>query len=158
MSQNQEERYKHYERPRESRAATHKASSKGWATIVACLVIILVALVPIVHHLASADKKADQVVELRKSSKKQKQRKAKNSTKKVNKKIEKKPVAKSQSKSQAKSKLKASEDSSGEYVVQTGDSLTSIAAQFNTTVDDLMQLNNLDSNGQVYAGQTIKVK
>lgn len=146
MSQNQEERYKHYERPRESRAATHKASSRGWATIVACLVIILVALVPIVHHLASADKKADQVVELRKSSKK------------VNKKIEKKPVAKSQSKSQAKSKLKASEDSSGEYVVQTGDSLTSIAAQFNTTVDDLIQLNNLDSNGQVYAGQTIKVK
>lgn len=45
---------------------------------------------------------------------------------------------------------------SGTYVIQSGDTLSKIAAQFNTTVAALMQLNGLSSN-LIYAGSSMQV-
>ncbi|HKP54325.1 MAG TPA: LysM peptidoglycan-binding domain-containing protein [Chloroflexia bacterium] len=44
-----------------------------------------------------------------------------------------------------------------DYVVQTGDTLSGIALQFDTTVEALMQVNNLASADIIYIGQTLKV-
>ena len=44
-----------------------------------------------------------------------------------------------------------------QYTVQTGDSLSSIAAKFNTTVDSLMSLNKLTDANFLRAGQVITV-
>ena len=45
--------------------------------------------------------------------------------------------------------------SGGSYVVQSGDTLTGIAAEVGTSVDDLMSANGLTDPDVVYAGQTL---
>ena len=45
--------------------------------------------------------------------------------------------------------------SGGSYVVQGGDTLTGIAAELGTSVDDLMAANGLTDPDYVYAGQTL---
>jgi len=45
--------------------------------------------------------------------------------------------------------------SGGSYVVQSGDTLTGIAAELGTSVDSLMSANGLTSPDLVYAGQTL---
>lgn len=45
----------------------------------------------------------------------------------------------------------------GTYVVQHGDSLSTIAARYNTTVATLAQLNNLVNANLIYAGQVLRV-
>ena len=45
--------------------------------------------------------------------------------------------------------------SGGSYVVQSGDTLTGIAAELGTSVDDLMAANGLTDPDYVYAGQTL---
>jgi rare lipoprotein A len=45
--------------------------------------------------------------------------------------------------------------SGGSYVVQSGDTLTGIAAEVGTSVDDLMSANGLTDPDMVYAGQTL---
>jgi peptidoglycan lytic transglycosylase len=45
--------------------------------------------------------------------------------------------------------------SGGSYVVQSGDTLTGIAAELGTSVDDLMAANGLTEPDYVYAGQTL---
>lgn len=45
--------------------------------------------------------------------------------------------------------------SGGSYVVQSGDTLTGIAAELGTSVDDLMAANGLTNPDYVYAGQTL---
>jgi peptidoglycan lytic transglycosylase len=45
--------------------------------------------------------------------------------------------------------------SGGSYVVQSGDTLTGIAAELGTGVDDLMAANGLTDPDYVYAGQTL---
>ena len=45
--------------------------------------------------------------------------------------------------------------SGGSYVVQSGDTLTGIAAEVGTSVDDLMSANGLNDPDVVYAGQTL---
>ena len=45
--------------------------------------------------------------------------------------------------------------SGGSYVVQSGDTLTGIAAELGTNVDDLMAANGLTDPDYVYAGQTL---
>ena len=45
--------------------------------------------------------------------------------------------------------------SGGSYVVQSGDTLTGIAAELGTSVDDLMSANGLTDPDMVYAGQTL---
>lgn len=46
---------------------------------------------------------------------------------------------------------------SGSYVVQTGDTLFSIARRFNTTVEALATLNNISNPNQIQAGTTLTV-
>lgn len=45
--------------------------------------------------------------------------------------------------------------SGGSYVVQSGDTMTGIAAELGTSVDDLMAANGLTDPDYVYAGQTL---
>ena len=45
--------------------------------------------------------------------------------------------------------------SGGSYVVQSGETLTGIAAQLGTSVDDLVAANGLSDPDYVYAGQTL---
>lgn len=49
------------------------------------------------------------------------------------------------------------EDNTNEYVIQKGDNLTKIANKFNTTVDELVKLNNIKNPDLIYAGDTIKI-
>ena len=44
------------------------------------------------------------------------------------------------------------------YVVQKGDNLTKIAKKFNTTVDELVKLNNISNPNLIYPGQKLRVK
>ena len=44
------------------------------------------------------------------------------------------------------------------YVVQKGDNLTKIANKYNTTVDELVKLNNIDNPNLIYPGQKLRVK
>lgn len=43
------------------------------------------------------------------------------------------------------------------YTIQKGDTLTSIAKKFNTTVDELVRKNNIANPNLIYAGNTIRV-
>lgn len=43
------------------------------------------------------------------------------------------------------------------YTVQTGDTLTAIASQFNCTVEDLLRINGLASPDVIYVGQTLEL-
>lgn len=43
------------------------------------------------------------------------------------------------------------------YTVQTGDTLTAIAAQFNCTVEELLRINGLASPNVIYVGQTLEL-
>ncbi len=43
------------------------------------------------------------------------------------------------------------------HVVRPGESLFSIAKQYNTTVEAIAQLNNLSDTNVIYAGQKLKI-
>ena len=49
------------------------------------------------------------------------------------------------------------EDNTNDYVIQSGDTLTKIANKFNTSVDELVKLNNIENPNLIYAGDTIKI-
>jgi LysM repeat protein len=44
------------------------------------------------------------------------------------------------------------------YVVQFGDSLALIADKFLSTVEDIMEINNLENSNQIFAGQVLEVR
>lgn len=44
-----------------------------------------------------------------------------------------------------------------EYVIVSGDNLTKIAKNFDTTVDELVKLNNIANPDLIYAGDTLKI-
>ena len=44
------------------------------------------------------------------------------------------------------------------YTVKKGDNLTKIAKKYNTTVDELVELNNIENPNLIYPGQKIRVK
>lgn len=44
------------------------------------------------------------------------------------------------------------------YVIQSGDTLNAIAKKFNTTVDELVRLNNIKNPNLIYAGNKLKIK
>ena len=44
------------------------------------------------------------------------------------------------------------------YTVQKGDNLTKIAKKFNTTVDWLVEVNNIKDPNKIYVGQVLRVK
>ena len=159
MNHNQEGPYHHYERPQESRVRTYKSVSKGWLALIVLLVVALVALVPVVHHLAGNNNSASKVVEVRKTT--IKHTKAKNLPAKNKKVINKsKTKTKTETKSKKKSQTKPQKKRAvvKQYVVKSGDSLTSIANRFNMSVGYLAQLNQLDPYSQVDIGQTLKIR
>ena len=43
------------------------------------------------------------------------------------------------------------------YTVQSGDNLTKIAKQFNTTVDSLVSKNGIKDKNKIYVGQVLKI-
>jgi len=45
-----------------------------------------------------------------------------------------------------------------DYIVQAGDSLAGIAGQFNSTVEDIVDLNELPDANSIYVGQALKVR
>lgn len=44
-----------------------------------------------------------------------------------------------------------------EYVIESGDNLTWIAKHFDTTVEALVELNNIKNPDLIYAGDTLKI-
>lgn len=46
--------------------------------------------------------------------------------------------------------------SSNSYIVQTGDSLSAIAAQFGTTVEYLVAINGISNPNVIYARQVVR--
>lgn len=56
-------------------------------------------------------------------------------------------------------KLKANtEDKKKYYTIKAGDTLSSIANKYSTTVDKLVKLNNIENANKIYAGDKIRVK
>ncbi len=48
--------------------------------------------------------------------------------------------------------------SGNSYSIMKGDTLTSIAKQYNTTVDELVKINNIKDKDRVNEGQIISIK
>jgi lysozyme len=44
-----------------------------------------------------------------------------------------------------------------DYVIKNGDTLSDIANQFNTTIDYLVNVNNITNRNLIYVGQVLKV-
>lgn len=147
--------YQHYERPTKKRGSQDRQprGSARWIAVIVILAVILIALIPAVHRLASNhSQKAEEVQTLKKVS---------SSSAKSSK--EKKTSSSSAKKSSSQSSSSSSSSSSKEttpktYTVQTGDTLTSIAEQYGMTVDQLARLNNLEDSSNVNIGQTLKLK
>jgi rare lipoprotein A len=58
--------------------------------------------------------------------------------------------------SQAPAAQYSSNGQSGTYVVQAGDTLSGIAAELGTTVDDLVATNGIEDPNLLYAGETLR--
>ena len=159
LNQNPQGPFKHYERPHNSRTMINKSGSKYWMILMVLIVIIIVALVPVVHHLAANSETSNRVVELQKATKKRKRVTEKKTSKiQINAKVKDKAKKKTLSKPKVQAQDKPAETKVKQYTVQSGDSLTSIADKFNLTVNDLAQLNQLNPEDQVNAGQKLRVK
>lgn len=159
LNQNPQGPFKHYERPHNSRTMINKSGSKYWMILMVLIVIIIVALVPVVHHLAANSETSNRVVELQKATKKRKRVTEKKTSKtQINAKVKDKAKKKTISKPKVQAQDKPAETKVKQYTVQSGDSLTSIADKFNLTVNDLAQLNQLNPEDQVNAGQKLRVK
>lgn len=145
--------YQHYERPTKKRSSQDKQprGSAHWIAVIVILAVILIALIPAVHRLASNhSQKAEEVQTLKKfsssSAKSSKEKKTPSSS------------AKKSSSQSSSSSSSSKETTPKTYTVQTGDTLTSIAEQYGMTVDQLARLNNLEDSSNVNIGQTLKLK
>lgn len=145
--------YQHYERPTKKRSSQDKQprGSARWIAVIVILAVILIALIPAVHRLASNhSQKAEEVQTLKKvsssSAKSSKEKKTSSSS------------AKKSSSQSSSSSSSSKETTPKTYTVQTGDTLTSIAEQYGMTVDQLARLNNLEDSSNVNIGQTLKLK
>ena len=168
MNNNSKEPYQHYKRPKKSRVETYSSVSKGWIALIILIVVILIGLVPVVHNLASNNGSNEKTVEVRKAARKEDTKKKDTNKKDTNKKATVQPVKSKKTKAKAKPKTKSSKKTPKkpkkkhvvikQYVVQEGDSLTSIARHFNISVGQLAELNQLDPNSQVDTGQTLRIR
>lgn len=145
--------YQHYERPTKKRGSQDRQprGSARWIAVIVILAVILIALIPAVHRLASNhSQKAEEVQTLKKvsssSAKSSKEKKTSSSS------------AKKSSSQSSSSSSSSKETTPKTYTVQTGDTLTSIAEQYGMTVDQLARLNNLEDSSNVNIGQTLKLK
>ncbi len=138
--------YEHYERPSTPRQNQYE-DSHSWLHWLTIITVSLVTLLPAAHYASTlyGPKSSSQVVTTKtvKPVKRQVVVKAA------------RPTATKTSSASAVASAKRSKVKS--YVVQDGDTLSSIAARFHTTIAKLVTLNQLTDNS-IQAGQTIVVK
>ena len=150
--------YQHYKRPQKPRVETYSSVSKGWIALIILIIVVLISLVPVVHHLAANNNSHEKVVEVRKTSKKAHTKTKAKVAPVKNKEIKAKAKPKPKSSKKTPTKPKKKRVTIKQYVVQDGDSLTSIAQHFNISVGHLAELNQLDPNSQVDTGQTLRIR
>ena len=158
MTNNPKGPYQHYKRPQKTRVETYNSVSKGWIVLIVLLIMILIGLVPVVHHLAANNNSNNKIVEVRKTHKKAAKKANVKASPAKNKLVENKTKSKPKAKPKPKIKHKKKHVKTKQYIVQSGDSLSSIARRFKISVGQLAELNQLDPNSQVDIGQVLRIK
>lgn len=158
MTNNPKGPYQHYKRPQKTRVETYNSVSKGWIVLIVLLIMILIGLVPVVHHLAANNNSSNKIVEVRKTHKKAAKKANVKASPAKNKLVENKTKSKPKTKPKPKVKHKKKHVKTKQYIVQSGDSLSSIARRFKISVGQLAELNQLDPNSQVDIGQVLRIK
>lgn len=158
MTNNPKGPYQHYKRPQKTRVETYNSVSKGWIVFIVLLIMILIGLVPVVHHLAANNNSSNKIVEVRKTHKKAAKKANVKASPAKNKLVENKTKSKPKAKPKPKVKHKKKHVKTKQYIVQSGDSLSSIARRFKISVGQLAELNQLDPNSQVDIGQVLRIK
>ncbi|WP_294919519.1 LysM domain-containing protein [uncultured Lactobacillus sp.] len=158
MTNNPKGPYQHYKRPQKTRVETYNSVSKGWIVLIVLLIMILIGLVPVVHHLAANNNSSNKIVEVRKTHKKAAKKANVKASPAKNKLVENKTKSKPKAKPKPKVKHKKKHVKAKQYIVQSGDSLSSIARRFKISVGQLAELNQLDPNSQVDIGQVLRIK
>ena len=158
MTNNPKGPYQHYKRPQKTRVETYNSVSKGWIVLIVLLIMILIGLVPVVHHLAANNNSSNKIVEVRKTHKKAAKKAKIKASPAKNKLVENKTKSKPKAKPKPKVKHKKKHVKTKQYIVQSGDSLSSIARRFKISVGQLAELNQLDPNSQVDIGQVLRIK
>lgn len=171
MDQKPKGPYKHVERPSESRVSSHdndnNMGSSRWGAVIIILIVIIIALIPIVYKFSSDRAKNQaqpvQTETVKKTSSVKKTVKPKKKSKKKKSAISSSNDATQSSTSKTSSSSinesnSSSSDTPKTYVVQDGDTLSSIAADHGMSVSSLAELNDLDSDSGVEAGQTLKLQ
>lgn len=149
--------YKHYERPRRTRRQQNYQKSSKWGSIVVCLIIVLMALVPLVLHSTNG---AGQQAAVEKShpvkhADKQAQKPQPTKRKKKATKAKKQRQA---AKQQTRIKKKIATTRPKTYVVKSGDTIASIASRYKMTEAQLEEINGMANNSNINAGQTLKLR
>lgn len=158
MTNNPKGPYQHYKRPQKTRVETYNSVSKGWIVLIVLLIMILIGLVPVVQHLAANNNSSNKIVEVRKTHKKAAKKANVKASPAKNKLVENKTKSKPKAKPKPKVKHKKKHVKTKQYIVQSGDSLSSIARRFKISVGQLAELNQLDPNSQVDIGQVLRIK
>ena len=158
MTNNPKGPYQHYKLPQKTRVETYNSVSKGWIVLIVLLIMILIGLVPVVHHLAANNNSSNKIVEVRKTHKKAAKKANVKASPAKNKLVENKTKSKPKAKPKPKVKHKKKHVKTKQYIVQSGDSLSSIARRFKISVGQLAELNQLDPNSQVDIGQVLRIK
>lgn len=158
MTNNPKGPYQHYKRPQKTRVEAYNSVSKGWIVLIVLLIMILIGLVPVVHHLAANNNSSNKIVEVRKTHKKAAKKANVKASPAKNKLVENKTKSKPKAKPKPKVKHKKKHVKTKQYIVQSGDSLSSIARRFKISVGQLAELNQLDPNSQVDIGQVLRIK
>lgn len=158
MTNNPKGPYQHYKRPQKTRVEAYNSVSKGWIVLIVLLIMILIGLVPVVHHLAANNSSSNKIVEVRKTHKKAAKKAKTKASPAKNKLVENKTKSKPKAKPKPKVKHKKKHVKTKQYIVQSGDSLSSIARRFKISVGQLAELNQLDPNSQVDIGQVLRIK
>ena len=158
MTNNPKGPYQHYKRPQKTRVETYNSVSKGWIVLIVLLIMILIGLVPVVHHLAANNNSSNKIVEVRKTHKKAAKKANVKASPAKNKLVENKTKSKPKAEQKPKVKRKKKHAKTKQYIVQSGDSLSSIARRFKISVGQLAELNQLDPNSQVDIGQVLRIK
>lgn len=158
MTNNPKGPYQHYKRPQKTRVETYNSVSKGWIVLIVLLIMILIGLVPVVHHLAANNNSSNKIVEVRKTHKRAAKKANVKASPAKNKLVENKTKSKPKAKPKPKVKHKKKHVKTKQYIVQSGDSLSSIARRFKISVGQLAELNQLDPNSQVDIGQVLRIK
>lgn len=158
MNNNPKGPYQHYQRPQKTRVETYNYVSRGWIVLIVLLIMILIGLVPVVHHLAANNNSSTKIVEVRKTHKKAVKKANSKASSVKNKLVKNKTKSKPKAKQKPKVKYKKKHEKIKQYIVQSGDSLSSIARRLKISAGQLAELNQLDPNSQLDIGQVLRVK